>query len=83
MKIICECEYCKKQFGDASICMAHEILHLRGDEEAKYYIRHILNKDLCEYCEHAYYVYGCELACDQNNCNPGNNYQHFKKERLS
>lgn len=81
MKIIYECEYCKEQFNDASTCMAHEILHMCSNDKAKYYIQNVLGKDLCSYCEHAYYVYGCELSCNHNDCNQNNNYQYFKRSQ--
>ena len=82
MKIKYCCNYCDKQFDDESTCRAHEILHLHGVEELKYYIQYATNKDLCSYCDNAYYVYGSEFRCDHNECSARNNYKDFKGEKI-
>lgn len=78
MKHIYECDYCKKQFNDDAACRIHEMLHLNSNDEMfKYWVRNIAKDDICKYCDHAYYVYGCELACSVTDCCMANNHQHF------
>ena len=80
MKIIYECELCRKQFSDKHQCIIHELSHLNGDNTIKYYIQNVLGEDICKHCDNAYYVYGCELDCKYKNCDSKNNYEHFKLE---
>lgn len=77
MKFIYECEYCKKQFTDRDACVVHECGHLHGVEAIKYYITNILHKCPCKYCNHVYYVYGCEEDCRYPYCTYSNNYENF------
>ncbi len=83
MKIKYECDHCKAQFGSEAACRSHEILHLHGIEEVKYYIQYRTTEDLCSYCDHAYYVYGVDFRCDQQDCNSKNNYKDFKGDKLN
>lgn len=76
------CNYCDKQFDDEATCRAHEILHIHGIEELKYYIQYVTDKDLCSYCDNAYYAYGSEFRCNHNECNARNNYKDFKGEKI-
>lgn len=83
MKIKYECDHCKAQFDTETSCRCHEILHLHGIEAVKYYIQYATIEDLCSYCDHAYYVYGCELNCQNKNCNAENNYKDFKGDKIN
>ena len=82
MKIKYECDHCKVQFNSEQDCRIHEILHLQGLEELKYYAQYATDINLCNYCDNVYYVYGCELNCEYKDCGPKNNYKHFKGENL-
>ena len=74
-----KCDYCGEVFNDYDKCLAHEYEHQNDDvSRAKYLIRYNLRKDLCDYCEHSYFVYGCEIDCQfKKNCNYKNNYELF------
>ena len=80
MKIIYQCEFCNKQFDNANICKYHEMLHLSTIDKFKYYICNIEGQDLCKYCNHIYYVYGCEPDCKFKDCTAQNNYQNFNPD---
>lgn len=59
-----KCDYCGEVFNDYDKCLAHEYEHQNDDaSRAKYLIKYNLRKDLCDYCEHSYFVYGCEIDC--------------------
>lgn len=80
MKIKYECEYCHEQFATKDECLKHEILHLHDVDRFKYYVKNVLNQDICSYCANAYYVYNCERNCAYHNCNRENNHRYFKME---
>ena len=82
MNTIYECEHCGKQFYNQTCCAYHEILHLKDVEKMKYYIMNCTTEDLCKYCGHVYYVYGCEQECNFKDCNRANNYKDFKRSEL-
>ena len=77
MKIRYECDYCHQQFDNEMVCRYHEIEHLNNVDRLKYDIQYIMCEDICQYCAHAYYVYGCELNCPCKNCCDANNYKDF------
>ena len=54
----------------------HEASHMSSTERIKYLIM-LECMDVCDFCEHSYYVYGCERDCTHNNCNRNNNYSDF------
>lgn len=83
MKIKYECDYCQAQFNSESDCRVHEILHLGGIEELKYYVKYIANIDICRYCDNTYWVYGSERNCNYKDCNARNNYKDFQGESLN
>ena len=77
MKIRYECDYCHQQFDNETACRCHEIEHLNNIDKLKYDIQNIRCEDICQYCSHAYYVYGCELNCPCKGCCDVNNYKDF------
>ena len=76
-----ECEHCNKQFDTMSQCKIHELSHLEGDAHIKYYIKNMTDNDICDHCDHAYYVYGCRRECIFFSCCASNNYKDFKLRR--
>lgn len=77
-KVVYKCSYCGTVYDtkmDARWC---EILHSRRSQEEKdrQYRDELLEakKDPCDYCARAYFVYGCERACEDADCR---NYEHF------
>ena len=73
MKIVYECEYCGQQFYDKQTCINHEKLCVN-----------FRTGNMCDYCDHAYYVYGCEFDCKyRNDCNILNRYKNFKRRELT
>ena len=77
MKIIYKCESCGKEFDNINVCKYHEMLHLNSVDKFKYYIQNVECQDLCKYCAHIYYVYGCEANCSHKDCTARNNYKDF------
>ena len=78
MKIRYECEKCKRQFDDKTTCALHETSHIEDDtERIKYFILRYTTEDICKYCSHVYYVYGCEPSCGVTDCCEANNYKCF------
>lgn len=78
MKILYECEYCHEQFNNKNTCMRHEESHLKDVDKFKYHVVYVNKEPLCKYCEHVYYVYGCEENCEYKDCSPMNCYKDFK-----
>lgn len=76
-----ECEYCGELFNHEEDCIEHESSHLTGVEKIKYEVlnkvRWNWNEDICDYCDHSYYVYGCERDCEYKTCCNSNNYKNF------
>ncbi len=72
------CDVCGREFGSPWVCRSHEASHFSGIERVKYDLVHDPEEDLCDYCDHSYYVYGCEQDCKFKDCAYNNNYQHFK-----
>lgn len=67
MKVIYKCDTCGREFKDSDECEIHEASHgtlIEGIKQA------IISKgeDICDYCEHSYYVYGCERDCAYGIC---------------
>ena len=81
MKILYECDYCDAQFPNEAMCRCHEADHLSDMDKFKYYLKYIVHGDICSYCAHAYYVYGCELNCEHRGCCDTNNYKDFTPVR--
>lgn len=76
MKTIYKCDVCGREFGSAFLCRSHEASHFDGVEKIKYDL-YSESKELCDYCDNSYYVYGCEQDCKYHNCNYDNNHKDF------
>lgn len=67
-----KCEYCGQVFNDTKTCLEHEISHYPCSEQKREILAkcNYNGKTPCDYCKHAYYVYGCEFDCEyKNKCN--------------
>ena len=76
MTTIYRCYCSKNYFRILKECRMHEASHMSSTERIKYLIM-LECMDVCDFCEHSYYVYGCERDCTHNNCNRNNNYSDF------
>ena len=72
------CSYCGKEFIDEGLCRYHEMVeHGKYNEVAADYLAR--GKNPCDFCDNAYYVYGCEFNCKYKmDCKYNNGYKHFK-----
>lgn len=78
MKVVFQCDICGKDFVSCRECRVHEYNHFAGIDALKYKIIYMQEEDICDYCKHSYYVYGCEHDCDYNDeCKYKNNYKDF------
>ena len=75
-----KCDICGKTFLKKEDCEFHEIAHDDCDLETRIRLKCKNKKlDLCDYCDHVYYVYGCEKDCEvRNKCTYARNYPYFK-----
>ena len=67
-----KCEYCGQVFNDTKTCLEHEISHYPCSEQKKKILAkcNYNGKTPCDYCDHAFYVYGCEFDCEyKTKCN--------------
>lgn len=71
-----ECTCCDTAYEreiDALMCEERHLLEGKDDNYSCYNLRRIYNliesrnADPCDYCKHAYYVYGCEQECKYRN----------------
>lgn len=77
MTTIYKCDFCDETFRNSRECRKHESTHFNGAERLKYILLHNNETDICDYCKHVYYVYGCERDCVFEDCNPSNRYKGF------
>ena len=65
MKQVWRCDTCGRIFDDSRKCSEHEISHLPCSEQKKAILSkcNYTGKEICDYCTHAFYVYGCEFDC--------------------
>ena len=75
--MIYKCDYCKKEYDNFNDCVACEMTHMTELEKLKTQI-HLNEEFLCDYCDHSYYVYGCELNCSCKECHGDNGFKDFK-----
>lgn len=78
MKTVYKCDICGKEFDSSHECRSHEANHFSGVEKLKYDLIHNQEEIICDYCEHSYYVYGCERDCEYKECSRFSNYKDFK-----
>lgn len=71
-----ECTCCDTLYEreiDALMCEERHLLEGKDDNYSCYELRRIFNliesrnAEPCDYCKHAYYVYGCEQECKYRN----------------
>ena len=77
MTTIYKCDVCGREFESSLVCRSHEASHFTGVERQKYDLIHDHEADICDYCKHSYYVYGCEQDCDHKDCSMRNEYKDF------
>lgn len=77
MKILYQCEYCKKTYDEHNTCLSCEMSHMSEHEKIKTKI-HLNGELVCDYCEYSYYVYGCEVDCEHYDCHGQNGFKKFK-----
>ena len=77
------CSYCGKEFVDKATCRRHEMVeHGKYNEIAAAYL--VSGKNPCDFCNNAYYVYGCEFDCKHKmDCQYRNGYKHFDGKDVS
>lgn len=77
MTVFYKCDYCGKMYANEDQCFKCEITHMPDDEKIK---ANLINDGefVCNYCDHSYFVYGCEQDCDIVGCYHYNNWPKFK-----
>lgn len=66
MKQCWKCDICGKTFLLKEQCLKHEKAHypcLNYKQIAYLIAQNDRNREICDFCKNAYYVYGCELDC--------------------
>lgn len=76
MNIMYKCSFCHAEFSNSEECIKHELTHMNNAEKIKHELKYAA-KSLCDYCDHSYYVYGCERDCTHKDCSYKNNYKDF------
>lgn len=81
MKILFACEFCGAIYETSRGAMkcefSHSNLFLNDSNNLSNFCSFYLNKDICDFCKHAYYVYGCELDCQKKECQMNRNRPDF------
>ena len=77
MTPIYRCDICGNEFRNPRECRAHESSHFDGVDKIKYILMHSQEEYICDYCDHSYYVYGCEQDCEHKDCGFINSYKDF------
>ena len=79
MQIKYVCDYCGNDFSTEEKCRQCEMSHLTDIEKLKYDIKYNQHKDLCDFCDHSFYVYGCEQDCQHTSeCMAKHKWAKFK-----
>lgn len=87
MKVVYYCEKCEHPFNNKDACLQHELQCVKNypEEKAKALVEAQNSRDflyMCNHCNHAYYVYGCELDCKYNrSCNRRDGYPFWEKRQ--
>lgn len=74
MKTLYACEFCRTVYEDEYKAMRCEFSHLEcktllhDPATVEIFCRNYLNTNICHFCEHAYYAYGCDLDCQKKEC---------------
>lgn len=71
------CSHCGKEFIGEATCRYHEMVKHGGyNEVAADYL--VCGRNPCDFCDNAYYVYGCEFDCKyKTECRYRNGYKYF------
>ena len=77
MKILYQCEGCNEIYNNEYDCRECEMSHMQAIDVLKYKIKW-QKRCACDYCDHSFYVYGCECDCGFNDCSNLNGYKDFK-----
>lgn len=77
MTTIYKCDKCGAEFRNSRECRQHESSHYEGAGKIKYDLMYSAEEHICDYCDHSYYVYGCEQDCEYKDCKYSNNYKDF------
>lgn len=77
MTTIYKCDKCGAEFNDPNECRICEASHMNPVDRIKYDLFYNQGEDICDYCDHSYYVYGCEQDCEHKDCKYSNNYKDF------
>lgn len=76
MTTIYKCDSCGAEYKSPEECRICEAYHMIPVDRIKYMIMLNLG-NVCDYCDHSYYVYSCEQDCNHKNCGYKNNYKDF------
>lgn len=76
MTTIYKCDTCGQEFKSSKECMMCEASHMVPVDRVKCMIMFNCG-NVCDYCDHSYYVYGCEQDCEYKDCRHSNNYKDF------
>ena len=76
MTIIYRCDVCGQEFKNQKKCRVCEASHMGNIDRTKYLLM-INCQEICDYCEHSYYVYGIDRNCEHKDCTYANNYADF------
>lgn len=77
MTTIYKCDKCGAEFRNSRECRQHESSHYEGAGKIKYDLMYSAEERICDYCDHSYYVYGCEQDCSYEDCGFCNSYKDF------
>lgn len=79
MTVLYRCDMCKELYKTPEEAMMCELECKGWDNDIANIVALALNP--CDYCKHAYYVYGCEFDCQYNkNCDYTNKYIKFERK---
>ena len=76
MTTIYKCDTCGLEFKSPKECRMCEVSHMAPVDRIKCLIM-LSCGNVCDYCDHSYYVYGCEQDCEYKDCRYSNNYKDF------
>ena len=80
MTVLYRCDVCKELYTSLDEAVQCELECKGWDSDVANIVA--LGLDPCNYCKHAYYVYGCEFDCKYYNkeCNT-NKYIKFERKK--
>lgn len=80
MTVLYRCDVCKELYTSPDEAVQCELECKGWDSDVANIVA--MAGDPCNYCQHAYYVYGCEFDCKYYNkeCNFTNKYIKFERK---